>query len=544
MKQWQYMRSRYSGSLALLLLCVLVSCQLPSLWQIGESTPNELPRGGTVTMALSDQLDVVQPWNITNRASEMFVSLTHAGLMRLDDRGMPQPELLADWTTSSDQTVITATLKADLQWSNATPLTSADVVYTYATLKTLPVTSPLLAELAVIQAVTGIDDTHVRFTLQRPYTPLVSLWALPILPAQVLASQQLAQVNMRNLLTSAGPFVYKEQRADGAVVLVANSTYVLGAPLLDSIVLLPKQSDAQMMAGVRAGAIDIAELSALPEPGTTTTLSSTTYAQNSMVMDVFNMRQGHPTSDVRVRQALAAAAPYQLRDIVVPESWVHGVLTTTQAMTDVVALLDSTGWVASAADAVRQRDGVPLAISLLVPADNAMLMQHADALVAQWQAWGIVPDRHNVGRDEYLAALIPPYHYDVMLMELAAGRSSSSYADVLFYEPDVRALFDASQRNAGIPDIRGSLNFSGVQDSAITTILVRLQSAYSIDSRQQLYRDLVTALERVVPVAVRSRTQTMVIYGNRVFTSTGSMRFNSPWYGANAVRWYVQPAQP
>ncbi|MFN5927589.1 MAG: hypothetical protein ACK45X_05710, partial [Roseiflexaceae bacterium] len=53
------------------------------LWQ----QPAGFPTGGRVTIAVSERIDVVQPWHVTNRAVEMFLSLSHAGLMRLDTTG-------------------------------------------------------------------------------------------------------------------------------------------------------------------------------------------------------------------------------------------------------------------------------------------------------------------------------------------------------------------------------------------------------------------------------------------------------------------------
>ena len=159
----------------------LWACQTPMTWQEVVHQPTPLPRGGRVTIALPDDVTTVVPWQVTSRANEIFVSLTHSGLMRLDDHGMPQPELLADWRVSGDGLVITATLHADLKWSDASPLTSADVVFTYTALKSLGVTTPLLAELRHISDVKATDPLHIIFTLDAPYAPLLSLWALPIL---------------------------------------------------------------------------------------------------------------------------------------------------------------------------------------------------------------------------------------------------------------------------------------------------------------------------------------------------------------------------
>ena len=170
-------------------------------------------------------------------------------------------------------------------------------------------------------------------------------------------------------------------------------------------------------------------------------------------------------------------------------------------------------------------------------------MAQADILEQQWQSLGITIDRQNLVRDAYLNALVPPYPFDVMLVGLAGGRSSHTFADTLFYEPDVRALFDAAQRNDGIPNTRGSLNFSGIQDTTITAVLARIHETYEADSRQHLYAELVNALQQQVPLQVVQRDTTTVWYGARLHATTGSLQFNSPWYPANASRWYVQAPQ-
>jgi hypothetical protein len=50
----------------------------------------------------------------------------------------------------------------------------------------------------------AIDPVHIKFILDAPYAPLLSLWALPILPKKVLATQLIASINLRNLATTAG----------------------------------------------------------------------------------------------------------------------------------------------------------------------------------------------------------------------------------------------------------------------------------------------------------------------------------------------------
>lgn len=511
--------------------------QMTDIWQ----APNGFPVGGRATIALPDRLEVVQPWHITNRTVEVFVSLTHAGLMRLDTTGMPQPELLADWRASSDGRVITATLTADLQWSDGALLTASDVVFTYDALKSLPVSSPLTAELALVDTVVRVDDTHVRFTLSRPYAPILTLWTVPILPSHVLATQQVADVNMKNLLVSAGPFTYASHAEDGTVRLARNPHYVLGAPLLDEIMLYVGRSPQQMQADVQTGTVDIAEFQTPPPLAETVVLSTTTYAQHQMFLAIYNMRAGHVTSDATIRRALGAHLDTPAHALFLPESWVSEVVTTSATLAVAPQLLDEAGWRINPDTAIRQRGDKPLEVSLVVASDNTVLMTHADQLEQVWQALGITVVRQNLARADFLNALIPPYPFDVMLVELSGGRSSSSYADTLFYEPDVRALFDGAQRNDGIPNTRGSLNLSGIQDTTVNAVLARIHDTYESASRQHLYADLLAALQQQYPLHVLRRPITTIIYGARLQATTGSLQLSSPWYPTNASRWYVQP---
>lgn len=517
-------------------------CQMPTSWQEVVRQPTPLPRGGRVTIAVPDDAASVVPWQANSRATELFVSLVHSGLMRLDDHGAPQPELLADWSASGDGRVITATLHADLKWSDATPLTSADVVFTYTALKSLVATTPVLAELRHITEVQAIDALRVRFTLDAPYAPLLSLWALPVLPQKTLATQSIARINLRNLTTTAGAFSYKNVDANGAIILVANPNYVHGAPLLDEIVLLPNSRDAVMVAGVGDGTIDIAELQETPQFSATNPFSHTQYAQNVFGVAAFNLRPerlfGEANLRLAVQQALSQTTTLSM---MLPQSWADTPITTTTVLSDANTVLDQAGWDTSDDAGIRQKSGVSLQVTLLAPADNVRLLQHADQYAAVLQTLDIAVVRRNLPRREYIAQLLPPYDFDVAFVELANGRSSAQYADTWLYDPDPRALLYGGERNQGVPDTRGSLNLAGFADSSYDQTSDRAMHAYDSKTRATALASAAQRAHALAPYVVIYRPTTTVIYGRRVRALTGSLRFDAPWYAANVVRWFVQP---
>jgi len=522
----------------------LWACQTPTSWQAVVHQPTPLPRGGRVTIAVPDDVATVVPWQVTSRASELFVSLTHSGLMRLDDHGAPQPELLADWSASGDGRVITATLHADLKWSDATPLTSADVVFTYTALKSLVATAPVLAELRHITDVQAIDPLHIKFILDAPYAPLLSLWALPILPKKVLATQSIASINLRNLATTAGAFTYKNVDANGAILLIANPNYVHGAPLLDEITLMPNSRDTDMVAGISNGTIDIAELHEVPQLSATNPFSHTQYAQNIFGVAAFNLRPDHLLADTALRLAIQhAISQTTTLDMVLPQSWAATPIspTTTAVISDAKTLLDQAGWDTRDSAGIRQKSGVSLQMTILAPADNAQLLQHADQYAAVLQALDVTVVRHNLPHAEYVAQLIPPYDFDIALLELGNGRSSAQYADTWLYDPDPRALLYGSERNQGAPDIRGSLNIAGFADSTYDQASDSAMKSYDSKARGAALATAAQQARKLAPYVVLYRPTTTVIYGRRLRALTGSLRFDAPWYATNAARWFVQP---
>ena len=83
--------------------------------------------------------------------------------------------------------------------------------------------------MRAIDRVEAVDPATVVFTLPAPYAPLMSLWALPVLPMHVVGTQPIETLNLVSLTVGAGPFVFAEKDEAGSFHLRANPLYVRGA---------------------------------------------------------------------------------------------------------------------------------------------------------------------------------------------------------------------------------------------------------------------------------------------------------------------------
>jgi len=153
----------------------------------------------------------------------------------LFEKGRPDA-LAKDWTISEDGLTYTFTLRDDWKWTDGTPITSADVLYTWKAAQAAAqgiVDSPLSYLVDSIADVQAPDATTVVVTMKNAdCTALNNIGALYPVPSHVYPSD-LTQLNdspeSLNPSVTGGVFKFGEFRPAEAVSLTANEDYG-GAP--------------------------------------------------------------------------------------------------------------------------------------------------------------------------------------------------------------------------------------------------------------------------------------------------------------------------
>ena len=87
--------------------------------------------GPRFTVAVAQTPDSMNPIVSESGIAQEFFLLCYDPLWRLDASGQPQACLAEDWSLSSDRLTWTVRLRHDAVFSDGTPLTAADVLFTY-----------------------------------------------------------------------------------------------------------------------------------------------------------------------------------------------------------------------------------------------------------------------------------------------------------------------------------------------------------------------------------------------------------------------------
>ncbi|MCB0081661.1 MAG: ABC transporter substrate-binding protein [Caldilineaceae bacterium] len=249
----------------------------------------------------SESLDPASPTQFT-----AAMVLLYNRLARLDQAGVPQPELATAWQANEDATEWTFSLRDDVTFHDGKPFTSADVAYTIAHILDPATESPQASLLDLIASVETPDDQTVVFQLSQGHADfplLLTHRATAIIPEN--SAETIGATGI-----GTGPFILETLAPDGTTTFVANDAYWKGEPLLAGIELISLPDAEARTLAEQAGQIDIlfdatpTQTDLFVNDDSYTILRFPSGSWTTLVMRT----DTPPFDDIRVRKAMQMAA--------------------------------------------------------------------------------------------------------------------------------------------------------------------------------------------------------------------------------------------
>jgi peptide/nickel transport system substrate-binding protein len=230
----------------------------------------------------------------------------------------PQPGLAEHWTISGDGLTYTFTLR-QAQFSNGTPVTSADVKYVLnaarggVDLDGTGAKSFFADQYGVISGIDTPDDKTVVLHLKKPSPALMyflAYVAVSIVPAKVVQQEGIKAFNSHPI--GSGPFLFESYTRDQEVTLTRNPNYWRkGQPYLDKVRFAVTPDDNTRVLNIQSGSVDVADRIAFSQVATidkgSTAKVLVVPGGDMNVLWINNSKK--PFNEVAVRQALNYATP-------------------------------------------------------------------------------------------------------------------------------------------------------------------------------------------------------------------------------------------
>ncbi len=412
---------------------------------VAEGHEGERGRDGDVKIIYWQAPSILNPYLSGGTKDIESASMILEPLARYDEKGNLVPWLVESIPTvgnggvSEDLTQITWNITPGILWSDGTPLTSADVKFTYEYCTHPEGGCAQLTKFGGVASVETPDDLTVVVTFAEPtpnpYGPFVSAEA-PIIQAAQFAdclgakAPECTEANFNPIGT--GGFVVEEFKPNDVITMVANENYrEEGKPAFASVTFKGGgDATAAGRAVMETGEFDYAwNLQLAPDviskmeeggqgvpivgfgPLVERIMLNNTNPDPALGPDERSVVRPHPfLGEPAVYQAMSMAIDRPLlveigygqagrvtcNWVPVPEVYASTSMTCdTQDIAGANALLDEAGFVDTDGDGVREVNGVPMKI-LYQTSTNAV-RQDFQALIKQWWAEiGIETELRNI----------------------------------------------------------------------------------------------------------------------------------------------------
>lgn len=187
--------------------------------------------GGTLVAAIGAEPDQLDPHVTSAYVSFQVLENVFDTLVEPDDDLVMQPSLAESWEVSEDGLTVTFKLRDGATFHDGSPLTAADVVYSYDRIRESANNGWRFGSVTEVAAP---DDSTVVFTLSAPTPNLLS----HIGAFKGMGIVQQANVESGDITTApigTGPFALAEWTSGDSIELVRNDAYWGGAPSLDGV---------------------------------------------------------------------------------------------------------------------------------------------------------------------------------------------------------------------------------------------------------------------------------------------------------------------
>lgn len=267
--------------------------------------------GGMLTFASSALPPNIEPHMQGLDIWQKRKPLIYENLVWIDPSLEPQPELAERWEQKSP-TEYVFHLRRGVRFHNGKEMDAEDVKYTYDRVRD-PKVSPGANDFTYVKQIDVVDKSTVRFVLAGPAaTFLVNIAGKynGVIPKDSAGDG-------KALLTKSigtGPFTVESFDPSRRLVLKKNAAY-WGAqkPLLDGIVFQAIPDESSIVAGLRTGQVQLAELSSglsfQVAKGVASLVAVQAPSTRWEVLDLAGDQE--PTSKLEVRQAIALALDRQ-----------------------------------------------------------------------------------------------------------------------------------------------------------------------------------------------------------------------------------------
>ncbi|WP_448956489.1 ABC transporter substrate-binding protein [Labrys neptuniae] len=263
----------------------------------------------------------IDPAKISDYTDYMAAVNLYDALVGVDAKGNLTPELASSWDVSPDGKQVTYHLKPDAHFSDGSPVTAKDVVYSFERLlKINQGPANLFADVLKPGSVVAVDNHTVKFTLEKTFSPFLSaVPAVFIVNAKDVAANAGSDDGQSYLAThtsGAGGYLLRSWDRGSQMIIVRDPKYYGGwkENPIDTVRWIITNDEASVKSLAASGELTMTSQFQAPETYESLKKMDRLAVISADTASAFYMKlntRAAPTDDIHVRRAIACATDYE-----------------------------------------------------------------------------------------------------------------------------------------------------------------------------------------------------------------------------------------
>jgi peptide/nickel transport system substrate-binding protein len=482
------------------------------------------------------------PFLSGDSASSDIQGYVYGALLAVDKKMNPIPGLAESYDVSDDGLTITFHLRDGILWHDGAPFTSADLMFQYEMMRHPEVPSAYKEPFLQIAEATAPDEKTFVVRYDQPYAPaLVRVGYMTGLPKHLLRDvkpSELIRHPLSRKPVGTGPYIFDEWKSQSHITVGANPTYYKGRPYISRIRTQIIPDSATQFLEAKAGNIDMMGLTPIQftrqtdDPYFKEKYAKYRYLANAYTYLGYNLKRDI-FKDVRVRQALTYAIDKQeIVDAVLlglgrpatgpykPGTWAYDDRVKRYPFDPekAKATLEEAGWVDGDGDGVREREGKPLAFTIVTNQGNDQRKKAAEIIQRRFAAIGVKADIRVLEWSSFIENYINNRDFDATILGWSLGLDPDGY--------DIWHSSKTGQRE---------FNFVSYANAEVDDLLEKGRRTFDIDKRKAAY-------SRIQQILADEQPYTFLYYPEATPMVSSRVRGIDPGpagIGYNQEEWWI-----
>ena len=205
-----------------------------------------------ITLGIAE-FDTMNPILSKNKYVQEISRIIYEPLLELDEQYKIKMCLVKDWAKTSEVTYLLR-LRQDIKWSDGTPLTIEDVLYTIDILKRIP--SVYAYNVQYVVRADKIDENTIQITLEHEIPFFEYNLIFPIMSKNYYADQDFETTAKNNMPIGTGKYKIEQNNNEG-IILTKNENYDRGELSLEKITIGKYSNLGELYNAFKLGKVDL-----------------------------------------------------------------------------------------------------------------------------------------------------------------------------------------------------------------------------------------------------------------------------------------------